>query len=387
MVRPDAGARSTNISGGAAGVAGSAPPVASPGRLWLVRGGFWYFLFPILTAGVLSAVPFFHAAYRLRDRKVLAWAGLYAVGGALAAFVVPTFRLTRDPGEDWATYVEALPASGVLTWQVVVALFLLTGLRRRVFHGVPVGALYDDAVLDDIAAVNPTERRFRQGLDWAREILAGAMVVLVCVGIPVGAVAQTLSNEGNLVVGDGPVQTVSLVAVALTLTTWLLAWLVLGYHRDDPVSTHTVFLAAAVVVNVYVGFGLWVTAARLIGIDPAVADPGAFGAMVWWNLVDSVPVLDVDSALGWKQPIEDYGPGVGWLFLTQRLILLLTLARAIQVLVNHWSTPPAAARQAAVADPAMNRPDWEPLAMLAALFRRSPRWMGGEGVRRGPSSG
>ena len=385
MNRPDAVPSSTDVPGGVVDATGGPPQYAVGTRSWLLRGGFWYFLFPVLTGGVLSAVPFLHAAYRLRERKVLAWAGLFAVGGAIAFFLLPSVALTYDTDEDWKAYIGRLPVSVFLAWQVFGALILLARLRRRVAYGIAVEALDDDRVLEQIAAANPTERRFRLVLDWARELLAGAMVVLVCLGIPVGAVAQTLSGRGNLVAGTGLVQTLSLVAIALTGTVWLLAWLVLGYRRDDPVSTHTVFLAAAVVVNVYVGFGLWVAAVRLIGIEPAVTHPRRFGAMVWWNLVDSVPVLDVDAALGWEQPMEEYGPGIGWLFLAQRLILLLTLARAIQVLVNHWSTPSADGRPAAHETPANDGPEFEPLAMLAALFRRSPRWMGGEGVdRRAP---
>jgi hypothetical protein len=90
---------------------------------------------------------------------------------------------------------------------------------------------------------------------------------------------------------------------------------------------------AAICANIYLGFTIWVAATKFV--DTAVS-PHKLGLMVWWNLNDSIPFINVNSALNWEQPLNEYGAGIGWLFLLQRIVLLLTLVRIVQVLANRW---------------------------------------------------
>lgn len=93
--------------------------------------------------------------------------------------------------------------------------------------------------------------------------------------------------------------------------------------------------SAAILLNVYLGFAIWSSATGWLDIEIANSDPRDFGLMVWWNLLDSIPLLDVDATLDWERPMEEYGAEAGWLFLAQRLALLLTLVRAIQILIGN----------------------------------------------------
>jgi hypothetical protein len=93
--------------------------------------GFWYFMIPVLSFGWLSAVPFVHAGLRLRDRRVLCFAGLYAVGG-ITAFILLEESADARGQVDWKGPVGLW--SGVIL--AAIACRQLSGLRRRVYPTV-----------------------------------------------------------------------------------------------------------------------------------------------------------------------------------------------------------------------------------------------------------
>ena len=123
-------------------------------------------------------------------------------------------------------------------------------------------------------------------------------------------------------------------AWSLFVTGALVFVFVVLYDTKWPVSGQISMFAGAVVGNIWLGIGIWLTAVKLLHIPVAVSDPGRFGSMVWWNLLHGVPLLNIDSALDWEQPIEEYPVSIGWLLLVQQVVLLLTLARSIQILVS-----------------------------------------------------
>ncbi len=122
----------------------------SPAR-WLARGG-WYFAVPILTAGLLAAVPFWHAARRLGRPAVRRLALVYT---ALDAFLVVLLVLTPDPDPDGSPGNAAVSTiTGlVILAVVIVGCTQLRGLRREV-HGRPdaVSTSADPAVARALAA-------------------------------------------------------------------------------------------------------------------------------------------------------------------------------------------------------------------------------------------
>ncbi|WP_181309987.1 DUF2510 domain-containing protein [Nocardioides campestrisoli] len=104
------------------------PPPATRGKR---PTGLWYFVITIASAGLFSAVPFFHAASRL-DRP-----HLRKVGAAFAAAGLVSFILLGSSPEDaegtptgWAADAGGLMALTVM----LVATLLLIGLRREVYR-------------------------------------------------------------------------------------------------------------------------------------------------------------------------------------------------------------------------------------------------------------
>jgi hypothetical protein len=90
----------------------------SPFR-WFTEGG-WYFAIVVLSLGILSPVPFAHAATRLRTPLSFLWPVLYA------AAVVGLMVAPRSEGSNSAI-------GGLIVGQLVVALCHLVWLRRRVW--------------------------------------------------------------------------------------------------------------------------------------------------------------------------------------------------------------------------------------------------------------
>jgi DNA uptake protein ComE-like DNA-binding protein len=114
----------------------------SPGR-WFAEGG-WYFAVVALSFGILSPVPFAHAATRLRTPLSVLWPVLYAVAvGSIMA--IPT----RDAaGNDLD---PSNTVGGLIVGVTVVALAHLVWVRRLVW-GAPRPAHPDPAVAAALAA-------------------------------------------------------------------------------------------------------------------------------------------------------------------------------------------------------------------------------------------
>lgn len=118
------------------------PPPPGPPRVpWQPpppRGptGKWYFVVTIATAGLLAAVPFFHAASRL-NRPQLRKVGAGMAAGGLLGFALVGLSPTDDAGQPtgWLSNVGAL----VLLTVIVVATLLLIGLRREVYQTPAAG--------------------------------------------------------------------------------------------------------------------------------------------------------------------------------------------------------------------------------------------------------
>jgi hypothetical protein len=100
-----------------------------------VATGKWYFVITIATAGLLAAVPFFHAASRL-DRPQLRKVGAGMAAGALLGYALIAVAPTDDAGDPtgWLSNVAGI----ILLTVVVVATILLIGLRKEVYN--PSGA-------------------------------------------------------------------------------------------------------------------------------------------------------------------------------------------------------------------------------------------------------
>jgi hypothetical protein len=106
-----------------------AGPQGTSARRGRIPPGSWYFVIPILTLGWLSAIPFVHAGLRLRDRKVLLLAGMYAAGGAVAYILLSKAKVDARGGVSWPG-----PAGLLLgVFLAGLACFQLFTLRLRVY--------------------------------------------------------------------------------------------------------------------------------------------------------------------------------------------------------------------------------------------------------------
>ena len=106
------------------------------------RVGAWYFVLTIASAGLLAAVPFWHAASRLGRREVRNRALAYT---AADVYLVILVALTPPRQADGTSSNEALSTIGGLSafLIIVVACIQLRSLRRAVYGGdgvIPVHA-------------------------------------------------------------------------------------------------------------------------------------------------------------------------------------------------------------------------------------------------------
>lgn len=97
------------------------------------RRGGWYFVLTIGSAGIVAAVPFWHAAGRLRRPALRRPAALYTVAGVV--IVLLAALLPRDAYDEPTGVGETLsPVLGVLALGVLVAACVqLRPLRREVY--------------------------------------------------------------------------------------------------------------------------------------------------------------------------------------------------------------------------------------------------------------
>lgn len=116
------------------------PPPPAPRASWAppppqVATGKWYFVVTIATAGLLAAVPFFHAASRL-DRPQLRKVGAGMAAGSLLGFglmaLAPTDSADQPTG--WLSSAATL----ILLAVTLVASVLLIGPRREVYDSAVI---------------------------------------------------------------------------------------------------------------------------------------------------------------------------------------------------------------------------------------------------------
>ena len=202
-----------------------------------------------------------------------------------------------------------------------------------------------------------TKHALRIVSDLAAEAFVVLLILFFGLAVPAGAIAQTLTGRTNIILRTGLANNIPVVLFALFATVVLIWWLAVGYRTTDRISRHLAFLMATISVNIYLGFTVWAVVTKFIG---SPVSPHRLGLMVWWNLSDSIPFVNVNSALDWEQPLNEYGAGIGWLFLLQRIVLILTLVRILQVLINKWMSLSRPKPEAPGATPEASSPSISP---------------------------
>jgi hypothetical protein len=134
-------------------------------------------------------------------------------------------------------------------------------------------------------------------------------------------------------VGSDNAVDITLLALTIMTTAYLMWYVAFSYNPAVPIRRHLAILAVAVSVNTLLAISVWIVIANYI--HPAVSLHKA-GLMVWWNLSDAIPLINVNSVLDWPQPLTGYSVQVGWLFLLQRVVVILTLISVIQLLFDRW---------------------------------------------------
>ncbi|CAL9624717.1 hypothetical protein SUDANB95_05899 [Actinosynnema sp. ALI-1.44] len=95
--------------------------------------GTWYFVVVIASAGIFAAVPFAHAAHRLRRPSLWWWTALYAAATIALLFIMPSSQ-----GESAASTTDVRSTIGGIgaIAIMVAACIQLSGIRRDVY-GLP----------------------------------------------------------------------------------------------------------------------------------------------------------------------------------------------------------------------------------------------------------
>jgi hypothetical protein len=327
---------------------GGAADKRRPTRLRRVLS-MWYIAVPILSLGYLSAIPFFHAARRLGRKDVRRRAWMFT--GLVGAIVIAGATLVdnpQDPG--WLgslLYYAVFITAGVAAWQAAPLRADVYGVPSKIRTFVRETRAAPRADREERKERRVARNRGEEVAEpeeepWTRSDWAIFSVIFVlfygyaAFWFPIKAIRITIAHESaNLGFWDQVYVIYGIVGVSsLIIAMWV-------FRSDARASVHWLLAGAAMIGNIYFGFAVWVIATRWVGIDEVESDPRRFGLMIWWNLVDSVPLVDIDSAFDWRRPMYGYGTTVGWLFLAQRVILVLTLARAIQVLVTRLNASPS----------------------------------------------
>lgn len=95
--------------------------------------GTWYFVVVIASAGIFTAVPFAHAAHRLRRPSLWWWTALYTAAAVALLFIMPSSQgQTAASTTDVRSTLGALGAIAIM----VAACIQLSGIRRDVY-GLP----------------------------------------------------------------------------------------------------------------------------------------------------------------------------------------------------------------------------------------------------------
>ena len=158
--------------------------------------------------------------------------------------------------------------------------------------------------------------------------------LLIFIGVAAAGIVATLSGHSNFFVGSDGAWNILIPVFTILATAALLAYVAFRYNPADSIRRHLRILAVAVGVNAFLAISVWIIIVNFI--HPAVS-PHRAGLMVWWNLSDAIPIINVNSVLDWQQPLTGYSVKVGWLFLLQRVVIILTLIRVIQVLFARWT--------------------------------------------------
>jgi hypothetical protein len=166
-----------------------------------------------------------------------------------------------------------------------------------------------------------------------RWVIVPFLIFLFVIVTPYYSVTTTLGRTSEWY-GTGRYDEVYATVLAAITVPSLIYFLIQGEKKGVSTARHLLYLLASIVANIYFGFAIWIVATKWSGLEIAAQDPRGFGLLIWWNVVDSVPLLDIDGALDWERPVEEYRAAIGWLMLIQRLVLLLTLARSAQVAVR-----------------------------------------------------
>lgn len=96
-----------------------------------VRGGIWYFVVTIASAGIFTAVPFWHAASRLGRPEVRKLAIAYTVAG-VGLVILTALNPRRADGSYASELLNGLFAASALC-VMIAGCVQLRGLRRRVY--------------------------------------------------------------------------------------------------------------------------------------------------------------------------------------------------------------------------------------------------------------
>ena len=134
--------------------AGHPAPTARP-------GGAWYFVVTILTAGFLAAVPFWHAANRLRRDDVRRWAAIYTVADAYLVMLMILTPPRQADGSSGNSTISALGGFSVVLI-VVVACIQLRSLRRQVYGADAVRPVQGDPAIARVLAMRARREESRR---------------------------------------------------------------------------------------------------------------------------------------------------------------------------------------------------------------------------------
>jgi hypothetical protein len=140
--------------------------------------------------------------------------------------------------------------------------------------GGPKCLLITDHQVQNLAALS----EYSEFSDRAVEALVVVCIFFFGLAVPAGAIAQTLTERTNIVLRTGLANNIPVVLFALWATVVLIWWLAVGYRPGDRVSRHLTFLVAAISVNIYLGFTVWVIVTKFVD---TVASPHKLGLMVW----------------------------------------------------------------------------------------------------------
>ncbi|MEU7479948.1 hypothetical protein AB0A63_28420 [Lentzea sp. NPDC042327] len=96
-------------------------------------GGTWYFVLVIASAGLFAAVPFAHAAHRLRRPSLWWWTALYAAAAIVLMIIMPSSQ--GQPAAATTDVRSTIGSIGAIAL-IVAACIQLSGIRRDVY-GLP----------------------------------------------------------------------------------------------------------------------------------------------------------------------------------------------------------------------------------------------------------